>query len=173
MSLSKFSKTQDFVNDDSNHHSNMALADCPYFSSTNELGFKSNHPSLSLDKCPFFSQKLSNSSQSAFQPSYNLHTTNTNHVFAFDLPGLTPENVKVQVKNKTHLVVSGERSEVNKSTDGYYVHCESQFGSFTRSVKLPEDTVHDTVSAKFSNGVLHVSFNRLEQVEDTVNVSVQ
>jgi HSP20 family protein len=73
-----------------------------------------------------------------------------------DLPGLTKEDVKVEVADG-HLAISGERkAETEEKKENFY-RCEREFGSFYRAVPLPEGMKLDDVKATFANGVLEVS----------------
>ena len=56
---------------------------------------------------------------------------------SFELPGLSKENVNIDVHNGT-LTVSGEsKFEQDKSENGWAVR-ERRFGKFSRSLPLPE-----------------------------------
>jgi HSP20 family protein len=73
-----------------------------------------------------------------------------------DLPGLKKEDVKVEVTDG-HLSISGERrSETKEEKDNVY-RCERSYGSFYRSVPLPEGAKIEDVKASFADGVLEVS----------------
>jgi HSP20 family protein len=73
-----------------------------------------------------------------------------------DLPGLTKEEVKVDVVNDA-ITVQGERKkEVQEDKDGQY-RLERAYGSFFRSVPLPEGVKAEDVKASFKNGVLEVT----------------
>jgi len=73
-----------------------------------------------------------------------------------DLPGLKREDVKVRVENGT-LFLEGERKrETEEKRDGYY-HSERAYGSFFRSIPLPETAKADETVAAFHNGVLEVT----------------
>jgi HSP20 family protein len=73
-----------------------------------------------------------------------------------DLPGMKKEDVKVEVTDG-YLTISGERkSEAEEKKDQFY-RCERQYGSFYRSVPLPEGVKVEDVKATFADGVLEVS----------------
>ena len=73
-----------------------------------------------------------------------------------DLPGLKKEDVKVEVTDG-RLAISGERkSETEEKKDNFY-RCERAYGSFYRSVPLPEGAKLEDVKATFADGVLEVS----------------
>jgi HSP20 family protein len=78
-----------------------------------------------------------------------------------DLPGLGEDDVSIAVENDV-LTVSGERkSEHEESKEGYR-RIERAFGSFSRSLRLPEGVDADAVSASFEKGVLEISIPKPE-----------
>ena len=73
-----------------------------------------------------------------------------------DLPGLTKDEVKVEVTGEA-ITVHGERkSEVKEERGGQY-RLERAYGSFFRAIPLPEGTKPEEVKATFKNGVLEVT----------------
>jgi HSP20 family protein len=79
-----------------------------------------------------------------------------------DLPGMTEDDVEIEVKDGV-LTVSGERkAEEKKEGEGFY-RVERAFGSFSRSLSLPEGIDADKVTAEFENGVLEVRIPKPEE----------
>lgn len=74
-----------------------------------------------------------------------------------DLPGLDESDIDVQVTDST-LTLSGEKKEETEEgdKDGDYYVCERRFGSFRRSIRLPEGIDQEKIDARFRNGVLTV-----------------
>jgi HSP20 family protein len=76
-------------------------------------------------------------------------------LFLLDLPGLTKDDVKVDVTDST-LTVTGERKREVEETDEGFVRSERAYGVFSRSVMLPEGARIADVKATFRNGVLEI-----------------
>jgi len=88
-------------------------------------------------------------------------TAKSVEIYAF-APGLDPASIEVEIE-KGMLTIGGERrsdlpdEEDEKTT----VHVDERFsGRFRRVIRLPEDVDAASVSAKYRDGVLHVSVAR-------------
>ena len=88
-------------------------------------------------------------------PAMDVAETDDSLVLRADLPGLSEDDVEIEVKDRV-LTLSGERkAEHEDSREGYY-RVERAFGSFSRSVTLPEGVEADGITAAFDGGVLEV-----------------
>jgi HSP20 family molecular chaperone IbpA len=77
-------------------------------------------------------------------------------VIRADLPGLKKEDVNVEVTDDA-IVISGERRDESvEDREGFY-HSERSYGSFYRSIPLPEGTIGDNAKANFKDGVLEIT----------------
>ena len=88
-------------------------------------------------------------------PAMDLVETEDELVLRADLPGLDSDDVNIEVKDGA-LTVSGERkTEHEERTDGFY-RVERAFGTFSRSMSLPQGIDADRIAATFEKGVLEV-----------------
>jgi len=88
-------------------------------------------------------------------PAMDLVEEGEDFVLRADLPGLSQDQVKVELEDDV-LTISGERgSEHEDRSDGYY-RLERATGSFSRSLTLPEGVEPDSIEASFEQGVLTV-----------------
>jgi len=89
-------------------------------------------------------------------PEVDVFEKNNRLVTKIDLPGMKKEDVKVEAADG-RLTISGERrTEADEKKEGFY-RSERQYGSFYRSVPLPEGAKLEDVKATFDDGVLAVS----------------
>ena len=95
-------------------------------------------------------------------PAMDVVETDEHFVLRADLPGLSESDVKIEVEDNV-LTVSGERkAEHEQRSEGYY-RVERSFGSFSRSLTLPEGVDADSIQGSFNNGVLEVRIPKPEQ----------
>jgi HSP20 family protein len=88
--------------------------------------------------------------------------TDDHFVLRADLPGLSEKDVNIELEDNI-LTVSGERkSEHEQRNEGYY-RVERAFGSFSRSLTLPEGVNAAGIQASFNSGVLEVRIPKPEQ----------
>ena len=95
-------------------------------------------------------------------PAMDLVETEDSYVLKADLPGLTEGDVDVEVEDKV-LTVSGERKAEHEDKREGYVRVERSYGTFRRSLRLPEGIDPEAVQATFENGVLEVSIPKPEE----------
>jgi len=73
-----------------------------------------------------------------------------------DLPGLTKDDVKVELTDDL-MTISGERKEEKEEKREGFYRSERSYGSFYRQVPLPEGAKTENATATFHNGVLEVT----------------
>ena len=109
----------------------------------------------------FIRQANGEASGRAWVPAVDVWETEGELVYAFDLPGIPEDSVSVELDDGS-LTVSGERERSDEvKEDGFYRY-ERRFGSFTRSVGLPEGVSEDDISAEYRDGVLKVAVKKPE-----------
>lgn len=100
----------------------------------------------------------------SFIPQCQVHETKTAYELKFDLPGISKENVKIDLHDN-RLTVSGERREEKKSEDKSDAEkrthlSEVYYGNFMRSFTFPNQVDAEKSEAKFENGVLMITVNK-------------
>ena len=95
-------------------------------------------------------------------PSMDLVETEDHFVLRADLPGMTESDVNIELEDNV-LTVSGERkAEHEEKGEGFY-RVERAFGSFSRSLTLPQGVDPEAVNAGFEKGVLEVRVPKPER----------
>ena len=81
-----------------------------------------------------------------------------------EIPGVDKKDVSVDLsKDGKLLTIRGEKREEKREDDHFYHRTERRYGSFHRTLRLPEGLElekKDVVQAKFNNGVLEVRVNK-------------
>ena len=97
-----------------------------------------------------------------WMPAMDLLETADHFVLRADLPGMSESDVNIEVEERV-LTISGERkAEQVENKDGYH-RVERAFGTFSRSLTLPEGINAEAVSANFDRGVLEVRIPKPEE----------
>ena len=97
-----------------------------------------------------------------WMPAMDLLETDSHFVLRADLPGMSEEDVNIEGEERV-LTVSGERKAEHTERKDSYQRIERAFGSFSRSLTLPDGVDPEAVSASFDRGVLEVQIPKPEQ----------
>ena len=97
-----------------------------------------------------------------WSPAMDLVETKDQYVLKADLPGVSEGDVKIELDDNV-LTVSGERKAAHEEAKEGYYRVERAYGSFSRSLTLPEGVDADSISASFDRGVLELRVPKPEQ----------
>jgi HSP20 family protein len=89
-------------------------------------------------------------------PQIDMFQRGNELVVKADLPGMTKDEVKVDVTDDAITITGERRREHEEEREGIY-RIERSSGSFRRVVALPEGAITDQAKATFRNGVLEIS----------------
>jgi HSP20 family protein len=91
------------------------------------------------------------------KPAMESFVQNGNLVVRADLPGVDPKEVNISVTGDV-LTVKGERRHKKEETkEGEFTRQEIAYGSFERSIRLPEGIDADKIKATYDKGVLEIT----------------
>jgi HSP20 family protein len=97
-----------------------------------------------------------------FAPATDLIESDTHYILRADLPGLSEDDVNIELDDNV-LSVSGERRSEHAGRGHGYYRIERSYGSFRRSLRLPEGVDAKAIKATFDKGVLEISVPKPEQ----------
>lgn len=109
------------------------------------------------------------------QPPLNIRETGESYDLELVAPGLKKEDIHLQVSGNI-LTISYDHKEENNQKDdaGQWVRREFKRQSFSRSFTLDESVNIDNASARYENGVLHLSLPKKEQAKQVSrNIDIQ
>jgi len=84
-----------------------------------------------------------------------------------DLPGLDEKNIEVKLANGV-LTIKGQKEENKEEKDKEFHLRERRFGSFERSIRVPETVDADKIEASFKQGVLTVTMPKTPEAQKPV-----
>jgi HSP20 family protein len=103
-----------------------------------------------------------NGASSTWLPTVDVWETEDELVLSFDLPGVTEDDVAVELEDNV-LTVSGRRERASEHSSERFYRFERRFGTFSRSVTLPQGVQEDAIQANYENGVLEVRVPKPEE----------
>ena len=93
--------------------------------------------------------------RSTLSPRLDVAETKNKYEIKAELPGIDEKDINLSYDDGL-LTISGEKkSESEEKEKGYYLK-ECSYGSFSRSVRLPDNISEDKIEAKFKKGVLTI-----------------
>ncbi len=95
-------------------------------------------------------------------PTADVWETENEVVYAFDLPGIAEDAISVELADGA-LTIAAEREREATVEEGRYFRFERRFGSFTRTIGVPQGVTEDSIGATYANGVLEVRIAKPEQ----------
>jgi HSP20 family protein len=98
----------------------------------------------------------------AWVPTLDVWETDDSIVYAFDLPGLTQEAISIEVEDGS-LTVSATRERKQETDTQSFHRFERRYGTFARTVGLPQGVAEDEIKARYTNGVLEIAVPKPEQ----------
>jgi HSP20 family protein len=95
-------------------------------------------------------------------PAVDVWETENELVYAFDLPGIPEDKISIEFEDGA-LTVSAERERSQEVSDERMYRFERRFGSFSRTIALPQGVGEDSINADYKDGVLEVHVKKPEQ----------
>jgi len=102
------------------------------------------------------------STAAVWSPRTDLSEADDAFWIRLDLPGVSKENISINLQNNT-LTVRGERESERTADDEDDVRVERAFGAFHRTFTLPEATDAENIEATYEAGVLKISVPKTEK----------
>ncbi len=121
----------------------------------------------------FVKMPIGNRGIAGFVPALDLSETADAFIVDAAVPGLKAEDLNITLENNI-LTISGEMRDEREQKERNYHRVERRFGSFQRSVSLPNTVKADEINATLKDGVLHLEIPKAEEVKPrriSVNVT--
>jgi len=109
--------------------------------------------------------------QESWLPAVDVFDTEEAVVLKAELAGMDPNDIDISVEDNV-LTIKGERKFEEKVDEQRYYRVERRFGSFQRSLALPQGVRADDISASYDDGILEVRVPKAEE-EKPKKITVQ
>lgn len=93
-------------------------------------------------------------------PKMNAFENKKQYIFKFELAGIEKKNIKVSISHQNILSISGEKKLLSKDEQKDMIRQEHFYGSFNRSVSLPDDIDRENIKVTYKDGILTVTVNK-------------
>lgn len=123
-----------------------------------------NRPSSSL---------LSETVRASLLPRLNISETDNKYFIEAELPGVKQSDLELKLDNNI-LVIKGKTEESKESKERNYFMRERYYGSFQRSLTLPNNINENDIIANFKDGILNIEITKkLENSTKSIEVKAQ
>ena len=102
-------------------------------------------------------------SAATWSPVVDVRESANELTLAFEMPGVSPEQIEVTTDNGVLAVRGEKREERKEGDDGQFHLVERSYGAFSRSFQLPKNLDESKIEAGFDNGVLTVRIPKAAQ----------
>lgn len=96
-------------------------------------------------------------------PPVNVSESEQHYMVSVELPGMDVKDINIELMGN-QLNISGERKWEEEKKGKEYHRVESQYGGFSRSLRLPENVRLDreSIEATFQKGILEIKVPKVE-----------
>ncbi len=109
-------------------------------------------------------QKGGSWEEAEWLPAVDVAETNNEVVVNVEAPGMDPKEFDISLKEGT-LTIRGEKKQEKVDGEEDYHLVERRYGTFTRSILLPQEVESDKISASYKNGVLTITVPKSEETK--------
>jgi HSP20 family protein len=102
-----------------------------------------------------------------FVPAAELKETDETIELKVEVPGLSPEDLDIQVTAEA-VSISGERKSESTSEENGVTRSEFHYGRFQRIIPLPARVQNTAVEAEYKDGILNLHLPKDEEEQKRV-----
>ena len=95
-------------------------------------------------------------------PALDAWETEDEIVYAVDLPGISEEEISIELADGA-LTITAQRERAREESDERFYRYERRYGTFSRTVGVPQGVTESDISADYKSGVLEVHVKRPDQ----------
>lgn len=107
-----------------------------------------------------------------FSPKLDIAGDANCYEISLDVPGMNESDLSLEVRDDV-LTIKGQKEERSENKDKHYYRVERSYGSFQRTLALPDDANADEIRANLEKGVLKLEIPRRETAsKDVKRISI-
>ena len=106
----------------------------------------------------------------AISPAIDINETDTAILLTAELPGLAEDDIEIEIKDR-RLTLRGQK-KISHDDKGDLRVSERSYGSFMRSMALPDTVDVENISAEFDKGVLQINMPKTEPRDPSRKIKV-
>ena len=107
---------------------------------------------------------ISKGAPASLAPSIDIFERKGDIVIRIDLPGIEKEQIDLSITKDTLTLKAEAKKEEEIKPEDYYVQ-ERSYGTYIRTVQLPQNIDSAKAKASFKNGVLEIIFPNKEEAK--------
>jgi HSP20 family protein len=96
-------------------------------------------------------------------PAFDVSETDKELIVKAEVPGMDKKDINITVSDGI-LTIEGEKKHEKKEDNEQYHRVERRYGTFSRTVRLPDEVEADKVDATYKDGVLNIRLPKSEAV---------
>jgi HSP20 family protein len=97
-------------------------------------------------------------------PATNIEENNDEYLISAEMPGINKESIKVSFENNVLSITAEKKHEKKNESENYLIR-ERRYGSYTRSIPVPNGVKLDEIDAHYESGILNVRIPKTEEVK--------
>jgi len=95
----------------------------------------------------------------------NTKENEKNYEISLSLPGFDKKDIDIEI-NDDRITIKSDVEKTNEQNDENYIRKEFYKSSFEKSFYIPENVDKDKIDAEMKNGILILTLNKYEKMEE-------
>jgi HSP20 family protein len=96
-------------------------------------------------------------------PAVDVAETKNEIVVSVEIPGMDPKEFDISLREGA-LTIQGEKKQDRAEEENYHL-TERRYGTFSRSIPLPQEVEGDKIISSYKDGVLKIALPKSEEAE--------
>ncbi|CAH7673827.1 HSP20-like chaperone [Phakopsora pachyrhizi] len=106
-----------------------------------------------------------------FRPKIDVVETDDSFIVTAELAGAKKDDIAIDL-HSGRLTISGQTKSSNEHSEGNVRVSERTFGSFSRTIAVPQTVSHEQIKASFNEGVLQVTVPKVTPSKESQRIAI-